>query len=392
MDSSQIRLSSGDFPNSAQLDFKTEGIKYAGSKKEIIPSILQIASNLGVKTVCDGFAGTTRVGQAFLKNGYHVWSNDLSDWSNIMGLCYFKNLNNREFYRHKIDHLNSLEGLEGWFTENYGGSSLVSNSDSYDGKKKIWQIHNTKKLDAIRIEIDRIAENEIEKAVLLASLIYAMDKVDSTVGHHTSYLREWSPRSYQLMKLEVPELIIRPWNDQNIITQGNIFDSLKNYSADLYYFDPPYGSANEKMPPSRVRYASYYHLWTTIIRNDQPKLVGVANRREDVSDKLSTSIFEEFRKNETGRFIAVEAIEKLIQQTPGEFIILSYNNQGRATFKELVEACHDSAKDVSIIERHHKSHVMRSMRWTNQWTNENHVDTREFLFVLGKNEKLPKFD
>jgi len=37
------------------------------------------------------------------------------------------------------------------------------------------------KLDAIRDEIDKIAEDEIEKSVLLASLIFALDKVDSSL-------------------------------------------------------------------------------------------------------------------------------------------------------------------------------------------------------------------
>ena len=32
-----------------------------------------------------------------------------------------------------------------------------------DGLKKPWQIHNTRKLDAIRVAIDDIASNEIEK-------------------------------------------------------------------------------------------------------------------------------------------------------------------------------------------------------------------------------------
>ena len=50
-----------------------------------------------------------------------------------------------------------------------------------DGKKRIWQIHNTMKLDAIREEIENIAKNEIEKSVLLTSLMLAMDKVDSTL-------------------------------------------------------------------------------------------------------------------------------------------------------------------------------------------------------------------
>ena len=35
----------------------------------------------------------------------------------------------------------------------------------------------------------------------------AMDEVDSTMGHYASYLSDWSPRSYRLMKLKMPKLI-----------------------------------------------------------------------------------------------------------------------------------------------------------------------------------------
>lgn len=353
---------------------QTEGIKYAGSKKEIIPSILEICTRLQVKSAFDGFSGTTRVSQGLFKMGIEVHANDLSDWSNIFGLCYLKNNKPESFYTPLLQHLNSLPGTDGWFSENYGGTETE--------EKKIWQIHNTRKLDAIRTEIDRLNLDEIARAVLLTSLILAMDKVDSSLGHHTSYLKKWSPRSFLTMKMVLPKLISVSDNE-NKVTKGDVFEAVENISAELAYFDPPYGSSNEKMPPSRVRYASYYHLWTTIVRNDQPKLVGVAKRREDVSDVVAKSVFEEFRKSESGKFIALEAIEKLVRLTPSPFIVLSYSNQGRATRDNLVDLVSAYAKDFSIVERKHKSNVMRSMRWTKDWANLEE-GTKEYLFVLNK--------
>lgn len=362
----------------------TEGIKYAGSKREILPEILALAHELGVRSVCDGFSGTTRVAQAFARGGFRIWANDISDWSRVMGLCYLKNTRQGAYYQPLLDHLNAMPGEDGWFTEHYGGSGEFPNSDSQDGKKKLWQRHNTRMLDAIRPEIDRICGDEVEKAVLLASLIYAMDRVDSSVGHQASYLRSWSPRSYRKMKLELPLLHVSEENDKNRVTQLDIFSALRQAPAELYYFDPPYGSANEKMPPSRVRYASYYHLWTTLIRNDRPALVGAANRRADVSDREAGSVFEEFRRSESGRFLALEAIERLLQETPGPYVALSYSNQGRATLKELLEICGGLTDDFRLVERDHRSNVMRSMRWTNAWVPEVGGSTKEYIFVLSK--------
>lgn len=202
-----------------------------------------------------------------------------------------------------------------------------------DGSKKPWQVHNTKKLDAIRDEIDNLNLSEVEKAVALTSLLLAMDAVDNTLGHFTSYLKKWSSRSFNNMKLKVPRLFI---NDKdNIVIKNDIFEANKIVEADFAYFDPPYGSNNEKMPPSRVRYASYYHLWTTIIKNDKPELFGKAGRRKDSSDLIAASVFEEFRKDSNGHYIAVKSIDKLIKNANAHYVALSYSSGGRTTAEQL---------------------------------------------------------
>ncbi|MBU4298565.1 DNA adenine methylase, partial [Patescibacteria group bacterium] len=43
---------------------------------------------LKVKTVLDGFSGTTRVFQALKQSGYTVYANDIADWSKVFGECY----------------------------------------------------------------------------------------------------------------------------------------------------------------------------------------------------------------------------------------------------------------------------------------------------------------
>ena len=108
--------------------------------------------------------------------------------------------------------------------------------------------------------------------------------------------------------------------NHNVI-RGDVFQTITNNTYDFVYFDPPYGSNNDKMPTSRVRYASYYHLWTTIIRHDKPTLFGKANRREDTRDVVAASIFEEFRKNKDGSFIAMQALDELIQKTNAKYIL-----------------------------------------------------------------------
>ncbi|OIO08504.1 DNA methyltransferase [bacterium (Candidatus Moisslbacteria) CG02_land_8_20_14_3_00_36_53] len=370
---------------------ETQGIKYTGSKREILPVLLELIKPLKVKTVLDGFSGTTRVSQALKQAGYTVYANDIADWSKVFGECYLLNRKPANYYLPLINHLNNLPGKYGWFSENYGGEPNGGSAIQKDGRKRIWQLHNTKKLDAIREEIDKIAKGEIEKSVLLTSLIIAMDKVDSSVGHQVSYLKKWAPRAYNTMKMEVPRLIID--DKQHQVYQKDIFDLVNDIEVDLAYYDPPYGSSNELMPPSRVRYASYYHIWKTISLNDRPKLVGVANRREDVGDTISGSIFEEFRKNDEGQYIVIEAIEKLIKNTPAKYVVLSYNNNGRATFQAIEDILKNLKKKISIIEMDYKKNVMATItRTTNEWINDSNGRNREYLFLVQKNGKAEPID
>ena len=360
---------------------QTEGIKYSGSKLKLLPYILSVVHSLPVKRIFDGFSGTTRVSQALAKCDYQVTANDLAVWSKVFGECYLKGKKSNQL-QDKIDHLNSLKAYEGWFSEHYGGKANGGLSLHSDGKKKVWQIHNTKKLDAIRPEIDKISESPIEKSVLLTSLILALDKVDSTLGHYASYLREWSPRSFNKMKLLMPLMETTPTRHK--VMNKDIFQALPKVKADLSYFDPPYGSNNEKMPPSRVRYASYYHIWKTICLNDEPELAGKTNRRADCNDRVAGSIFEEFRKNTEGKFIALTAIERLIKECPSQYILLSYNNGGRATKEEICAIISKQCKKAQVFSIDYKRNVMSGMRWTHDWTKDNEGKNTEFLFLMEK--------
>jgi len=361
---------------------ETEGIKYIGSKLKLIPYILHLARKVDAHTVLDAFSGTTRVSQAFAKSGYRVLCNDIAIWSEVFGTCYLLNKKRPEEYQPLIDHLNSLPPMDGWFTQMYGGQPNDGCAVQPDGLKRPWQIHNTRRLDAIRQEIEKLELNKVDKAVALTSLILALDQVDNTLGHFVSYLREWSPRSYNNLVLKVPALFLT--SEEHQVFREDVFDLLPRVSVDLAYFDPPYGSNNDKMPPSRVRYASYYHIWMTICLFDKPDVFGKARRRKDTSDAIATSVFEEYRRGSDGRYLVVSAIERLIRKVNAKWVILSYSSGGRATAEELDEVIRRNGKLLEVLEIDYKSNVMASMRWTNEWLRDVEKPHREFLFLIKK--------
>lgn len=364
-----------DFSN-----IKTQGIKYAGSKLKIIPYILESIKDLEIRTVLDGFSGSTRVSQALAQAGYDVTSNDIAHWSEVCATCFLLHNKDKQSYQKILDELNSLKGYDGWFTAHYGGDEKMET-------KMPFQIKNTQKLDAIRDRIGELNLDDIDKSVILTSLLFALDSVDSTLGHFVSYLSQWSKRSYNDLFLKLPDL--KKTNGNHKVTREDIFKVVENNYFDLAYFDPPYGSNNEKMPPSRVRYSSYYHIWTSVIKNDKPKLFGKVNRREDTRDTVSASVFEEFRKNDKGNFIAMEAMRTLIQKTKARYILLSYSSGGRATKKELETILNETGNILKIIEIDYKKNIMARMSWTNEWLNSNDAH-KEYLFLMEKTPIINK--
>lgn len=360
-------------PNEVHVaDVATEGVKYAGSKLKLIPHILSLVAGCGdVRSVLDGFSGTTRVSQAFAKSGYDTTSNDVSVWSETFARCYLEKGKGDAFYQPLLDELNRLPGICGWFTETYGAT----------GSKSPFQTKNLMRLDAIRTAIDEMSLDSVDKSVLLTSLILALDRVDSTLGHFASYLAEWSPRSFGDLCLRLPRRF--PVLTKNTVLRSDVFNAIDGRRFDLAYFDPPYGSNNEKMPPSRVRYAAYYHFWKTVILNDKPVVFGKAKRREDSRDTVTPSVFEEYRKDESGRFLAMDAIGRLIQRTDAKYIILSYSSGGRATREELMDAISQNGTLLKAVSIDYKRNIMANMRWTNKWTRETDKN-QEYLFLLRK--------
>lgn len=349
---------------------QTEGIKYVGSKLKILPHIIQIINGLKIRTALDAFSGTTRVAQAFSQLGFDTSANDIAEYSEIFGHCYLLSTKSNEFYQKFIDELNSLKGTFGWFSQHYGGEN--------EAGKRPFQLKNTMKLDAIRDKIDEFDLNFTDKAVLLTSLILALDCVDNTLGHYASYLSGWCKRSYNDLFLRLPRRFAL--KTQNRVIKSDAFKAITNF-YDLVYFDPPYGSNNEKMPPSRVRYKAYYHFYKSVILNDKPRVFGKANRREDSRDTAFPCIFEEFKRDESNKFIAMRAIERLIANTNARYILLSYSSGGRASKQELQEIISLNGRLLDAREIDYKKNVMSAMRWSYEWVNDDNTH-KEYLFLL----------
>jgi adenine-specific DNA-methyltransferase len=223
-------------------------IKYIGSKKKLIPIILEtIRTVTNARTVIDLFSGTSRVGHALKAAGYRVLANDHNTYAEVLARCYVQAdaEDVMEDARKLISEFNKIKGYPGYFTE------------TFCVKSRFFQPKNGERIDAIREAIAaKGLEPELE-AVLLTSLMEAADRVDSTIGLQVSYLKNWAPRSYNDLELRIPNVLHRAKHGKSKATCLDALEAAKILEGDIAYIDPPY---NERS------YLGYYHIWESLVK------------------------------------------------------------------------------------------------------------------------------
>lgn len=276
-------------------DFSIGNRRYLGSKQKVVDFIGDIVENntTGIETVADIFSGTGVVAHYFQSKGKNVIVNDILYSNYISYLTWFGNEKvNEQRIKDLLIKFNNLKGIKGYVTKNFG--------DRY------FTFNNAKKIDAIREEIEKTSNlNEREKAVLLTSLMYAIDKVSNTVGHFDAF-RKTMDNTTDL------ELKFPTYNNNNKNNQVYNMDAnelVKIIDADLVYIDPPYNSRG---------YENTYHVLENILEWKKPEVEGIARKAVNRSEKGS-----DYTKSR-----APIAFDNLIENINAKYILVSFNNTG----------------------------------------------------------------
>ena len=336
-------------------------IKYLGSKRELIPRISEIVRTLkGVRTACDLFAGTTRVGQALKKMGIHVISNDTASYSEVLGRCYIEA--DAEKIRPRsveavLRDLAKARPREGWFTKTYCRDA------------RYFQPKNGKRIEAVRSRIEKMGLGEPLRSIALTSLMEAADRVDSTTGLQMAYLKSWAPRSFNPLELRVPELL--PGQGEACRKDANeLVRELDN--VDLVYIDPPYNQHS---------YFSNYHAWETLVRWDKPEVYGKARKRVDCRTQKS-----DYNSKKKAR----AAFQNLLANLRAKHVLVSFNNEGFIPFKEMASMLQDCGH-VEAMEIDHKRYVGAQIGIYNPSGKKvgkiSHLRNKEYLFLVSHNRR-----
>lgn len=296
-------------------------IKYLGSKRTMIPLLTKLAESSGAKTALDLFTGTTRVARAFKSIGLETTAVDVASYSEIFAKTWIS-LDRDEVdlteLQDAIGYLNALEPISGYFTEKFCLEA------------RYFQPKNGERVDAMREAIERDYRDSWLFEPLLASLILAADRVDSTTGLQMAFLKSWSRRSNTNLGLRDPVLMKGPGH----AIRGDALEVASAIPAvDLAYLDPPY---------NQHRYFSNYHIWESLVRWDKPDTYGIANKRIDARDSANKSPFNSRKTN-------LASLEKVIGDVNCEVLMLSYNNESWLDRDLLIDIC-SSKGHVELID------------------------------------------
>ena len=279
-------------------EFKTSLInnrRYLGNKYKLLPFITGVVNDEcpDITSIADIFAGTGAVSSAFTDKV--IITNDLMYSNYICNYAWF----GAEEYDPQIIidcvvRYNALTDLEdNYMTDNF--------SDTYFSRD------DCAKIGYIREDIEVLYKkgdiNTRERAILITSLLYAMDKIANTCGHYDAYRK--GVEFDKSLELYVP-MANRQNNPNNQCFNMDSNELVKNIEADLVYIDPPYNSR---------QYCDAYHLLENVSRWEKPEVFGVARKmdRSTMKSKYCTQS-------------ATEAFEQLIGDIKAKYILLSYNN------------------------------------------------------------------
>ncbi len=345
-------------------------IKYIGSKRTLIPAILEAVRGApDAKTVVDLFSGTSRVGHALKAAGYRVLANDHNAYAAALARCYVQ-ADAEDVLKDAgrlVREFNAIKGSPGYFTE------------TFCVKSRFFHPRNGERIDAIR---DAIAARGLApelESVMLVSLMEAADRVDSTTGLQMAYLKDWARRAHNGLELRVPHVLPRAEHGKGRATCLDALEAAAVLEGDVAYIDPPYNQHS---------YLGNYHVWESLVRWDKPPVYGVACKRVDVRQRRS--VF-----NSRPGFAG--AMRRLLAAVRAPVLVVSFSNEGYLTRDEMESMLagvggwgRGGEARVTTIETDYKRYVGAQIGIYSPQGQKvgrvSHLRNKEYLYVVSRED------
>ena len=331
--------------------------RYIGSKTKLLDWIFsEIKNNTQGKSFFDIFSGTGSIAERALSLYNKVIVNDILSSNKIIYEAFWGkekiNFCLINEYKNLFIALTNIE-KENYFSENYGG--------------KYFGLNDAKKIGYIREIIEENYKSKVlnkrEFSILLASLIYSMDRIANTVGHYEAY-RKISIKDDRF-RFELIDL--NDYQNKEIeIFQEDANSLAPKIYADIIFLDAPYNSR---------QYSRFYHVLENLVDWDKPELYGVALKPKPKN-------MSEYCRNG-----AAKVFDDLISNLKCKYIVVTYNN----TYNSKSSSSQNKIKLEEIKKSLNKRGVTKIFESDYKFFNAGKTDLpnhKEYLFITEvKNEK-----
>lgn len=276
---------------------KINNRRYTGSKYKLMPWIktLILSNCPDCISIFDVFGGTGVVTAELL---------DITKVNYINDFLFSNEIFYKAFLEQKTFDIDKLKK----YKDEYNSVKKNILKDNYVSENfgdKYFSMADAKLIGYIRERVEYEKKNnkvnDKEYNILLASLLYSLDRCANTVGHYEAYIKGKSIKNSFYFDLIEP--IITSNNIKIYREDANILAN--KVTADIAFIDPPYNSR---------QYSRFYHLLETLTKWDKPELVGTAMKPpvENMSDYC--------------RNTAPQVFEDLIKKLSVKYIVVTYNN------------------------------------------------------------------
>ncbi len=293
-------------------------MRYFGSK---FSTLSQLSSLIGARvpkgTFCDAFGGIGTVGAHFKTLGYRVWTGDVLLFAHYFQLARIHQQRRPSFRRLRqalglspkqsiVDVAGTGRRRDGWFVQHYAV------------ERKFFTLANAREIERAWKNTlawrDAGLVNENESAVLLASLIHAMDQVANTAGTYYAFLKGWHRKAERPFRFELLSPAAGPHAGSCHLGPADTLVGQRKFG--VLYLDPPY---NERS------YPHYYHLPETVAQGSRPNVWGASGIPRE---GLQRSVF-----NDPAR--AASALRKLLETASFRWLAFHYADTGLVSRSEV---------------------------------------------------------
>lgn len=342
--------------------FDIQNRRYIGNKFKLMDWISNLIDKNCDKchSFFDVFAGTGSVTDYMFDKYDRFIINDFLYSNNIIYNAFFLN----EEYDIKL-----LEGIKDKY-QRLDSSKIKDNYVSLNFGNKFFNYDDSLKIGYIREDIEKLKKsskvNNKEYSILVASLLYSLDRVANTIGHYDAY------RKIKEIKSSFVFELINPKDDNKKkvieIYREDSNDLAKRVKCDIAYIDPPYNSR---------QYSRFYHVLENITKWEKPELFGTAlkPKEENMSDYCKVS--------------APIAFNDLIQSLDAKYIVVSYNNtytskssssKNKITLEEIKTILSNKG-ETQIFEKKYKAFDAGKTELNNH---------KEFIFITKVKKDIKK--